>query len=164
MKRFIYSFSGLILAATAAHAQPAGDVGAAEAEAPSSAAEGATDTSVPADDSTLPGPADAGADPAADAGAPDAADAATTDTAASASAFSDTEVDSFAKATVKLQAIQSDTTIAEDQKQSAMAAAVTDAGLDPAKYNEIGAQVSADEALRARVQTAMARHAGNSDG
>jgi hypothetical protein len=154
MKRFIYSFSGLVLAATAANAQPAGDAGAAGAEAPSSAVEGSADAGLPAD---------AGAD----AGAPeasDAADAATADTAASTSAFSDTEVDSFAKATVKLQSIQSDTTIAEDQKQSAMAAAVTDAGLDPAKYNEIGAQVSADEALRARVQTAMARHAGNSDG
>jgi hypothetical protein len=154
MKRFIYSFSGLVLAATAANAQPAGDAGAASAEAPSSAVEGSADTSLPADTG-------------ADAGAPepsDAADAATADTAASTSAFSDTEVDSFAKATVKLQSIQSDTTIAEDQKQSAMAAAVTEAGLDPAKYNEIGAQVSADEALRARVQTAMARHAGNSDG
>lgn len=161
MKRFIYSFSGLVLAATAAHAQPAGDAGAAGAEAPSSAVEGSADAGLPADEGAAP---TTGADAGADAGAPDAADAATADTASAASAFSDTEVDSFAKATVKLQAIQSDTTIAEDQKQSAMAAAVSEAGLDPAKYNEIGAQVSADEALRARVQTAMARHAGNSDG
>jgi hypothetical protein len=69
------------------------------------------------------------------------------------------EIDSFAKATVKLQAIQADATIAADQKQSAMAAAVTAAGLDPAKYNAIGKAAQADPALRAKVQTAMARHA-----
>jgi hypothetical protein len=71
----------------------------------------------------------------------------------------ETEVDSFAKATVKLQAIQADATIAADLKQAAMQAAVTEAGLDPAKYNAIGKAVQADPALRARVQTAMSRHA-----
>ena len=73
--------------------------------------------------------------------------------------MTEAEVDSFAKATVKLQAIQADATIAADLKQAAMQAAVTEAGLDPAKYNAIGKAVQADPALRTRVQTAMARHA-----
>lgn len=146
MKRFVYSFSGLVLAATAAHAQPAGQVPGVAPDSPAGAVE-----AVPASPAASPDSATAAA-PAAPAGP------------AASSAVSDTDVENFAKATVKLRAIQADTSIADDQKQSAMAAAVSEAGLDPQKYNEIGARVSADEALRARVQTAMTRHAGNSDG
>jgi hypothetical protein len=58
-----------------------------------------------------------------------------------------------------LREIQADASIAAEQKQTAMQAAVTEAGLDPVKYNAIGKAVQADPALRARVQTAMARHA-----
>ncbi len=36
-----------------------------------------------------------------------------------------------------------------------MQAAVTETGLDPAKYNAIGKAAQADPALRAKVQTAM---------
>jgi len=77
---------------------------------------------------------------------------------------SDAEVDSFAKATVKLQAIQADATIAADLKQAAMQAAVTEAGLDPVKYNAIGKAVQSDPALRAKVQTAMSRYAAPPSG
>ena len=99
-----------------------------------------------------PAEADAAEAPAAEAAAP--ADA-TTD----AAQVSDADIDSFAKATVKLQAIQQDTTIAADQKQTAMAAAVAEAGLDPAKYNAIGKAAAADATLRAKVQTAMSKYA-----
>jgi hypothetical protein len=140
MKKFVYSFAGLVLAASAAHAQPAeeptGDTAQPEAHA------GHAETAAPAT------PADS-AEPAAPAAAPLAV-----------ADVSDAEVDSFAKATVKLQAIQADATIAADLKQAAMQAAVTESGLDPVKYNAIGKAVQADPALRARVQTAMSRHAG----
>ena len=70
------------------------------------------------------------------------------------------DIDSFAKATVALQEIQADTSIAPEQKQTAMAAAVSEAGLDPAKYNEIGRAAQSDAQLRAKVQTAMSKYAG----
>ena len=157
MKKLIYSISGLVLAASAAHAQPAeqppGETAAAEAHGAAHA------TEAPAPSEAAP-PAEAAGDAAASA----AASAAPAEAAAPAAALavadvSEAEVDSFAKATVKLQAIQADATIAADQKQAAMQAAVTEAGLDPAKYNAIGKAAQADPALRARVQTAMTRYA-----
>ena len=66
---------------------------------------------------------------------------------------------SFAQATVKLQAIQADTVLAPEAKQTAMVAAVTEVGLDPAKYNAIGRAAQADATLRAKVQTAMSKYA-----
>jgi hypothetical protein len=153
MKKFVYSFAGLVLAASAAHAQPteepAGDAAPPEAH------------SDPAEPAAPSAPADPAADAAGDAAA-DAASAPPADPAAppaAAADVSDADVDSFAKATVKLQEIQADATIAADQKQTAMQAAVTESGLDPAKYNAIGKAVQADPALRARVQTAMSRNA-----
>ncbi|MBO9519690.1 MAG: DUF4168 domain-containing protein [Porphyrobacter sp.] len=111
----------------------------------------AQDSAAPADAAEPPAPAAEGpAAPAADAGA--------------AVAVSDSDIDSFAKATVKLQAIQADTSIADDQKQTKMQAAVTESGLDPAKYNEIGKAAQADPALRDKVRTAMAKHAGQTEG
>lgn len=90
----------------------------------------------------------------------DAAEApAPADAAADAAQVSDADIDSFAKATVKLQAIQDDAAIAADQKQTAMAAAVAEVGLDPAKYNSIGKAAAADATLRAKVQTAMSKYA-----
>jgi len=186
MRKLVYSLSGLILAAGAAHAQPAeGPNGAIGAEA-HGAAHAAPAT--PADPALPPEPATPAdpADPVADADAepalpPDAATPAEPATPAdpavppqaaavptappiAASDVSEAEVDSFAQATVKLQAIQADATIATEQKQAAMQAAVTEAGLDPATYNAIGKAAQADPTLRARVQTAMTRHAAPSDG
>lgn len=146
MRILAYSLTGLVFAATAAHAQPAGD--------PAAAPEGPETTSE-VDAATPPG----AAEPAADA-ASAPADAVPADTTAAPTvALTDAEIDSFAKATVKLQEIQADTAIAEDQKQTAMAAAVAEAGLNPAKYNEIGKAVASDAALRAKVQTAMSKYA-----
>lgn len=71
----------------------------------------------------------------------------------------DTEVDQFAQATVKVQKIVADATLDQTAKQQQMAAAVTGAGLQPARYNQIARAVPGDTALRARVQTAMAKYA-----
>jgi len=149
MKKFVYSFAGLVLTASAAHAQPAeeptGAIAQPEAHAghaePAPSADAAAGPAAPAESAAPAGPA-----------APAAAAPVT------AAAVTEAEVDSFAKATVKLQAIQADATIAADMKQAVMQAAVTESGLDPAKYNAIGKAVQADPELRARVQTALARH------
>ena len=109
-------------------------------------------TSAYAQSAEAPAETDAAEAPAAEAAAP-------ADATADASQVSDADIDSFAKATVKLQAIQQDTAIAADQKQTAMAAAVAEAGLDPAKYNAIGKAAAADATLRAKVQTAMSKYA-----
>ena len=161
MRKLVYSFAGLVLAASAAHAQPteepAGDT--AQPEAHAGHAEPAT-PATPAEPAT---PADPAADTAAEPALP--AEPATPAAPASDAVplavadVSEAEIDSFAKATVKLQAIQADATIAADLKPAAMQAAVAEAGLDPATYNAIGKAAQADPALRAKVQTAMARHA-----
>lgn len=135
MKKFAYSFAGLVLAASAAHAQPAPDP-AGDALPPESA--------IPAEPATPAEPAE----PAITATAE----------------VTDADIDSFAQATVRLQQIQADATIADDEKQVAMQAAVTESGLDPEKYNAIGRAAQDDPELRAKVQTAMARHVSPSDG
>ncbi len=142
MKKIAYTIAGVMLAAGTAHAQPADEAAAAEHGAEHSAPSGADAAASP--------------DPAAEAAAP--ADALGAEASTSAE-VTEAEIDSFARATVKLHEIQGDASIAEDQKQSAMAAAVTEAGLDAAKYNEIGQAAQADADLRARVQTAMSRYA-----
>jgi hypothetical protein len=45
-----------------------------------------------------------------------------------------------------------------------MAEAVTEAGLDPEKYNAIARAAQADAELRTKVQTAMAKYAGPDQG
>lgn len=69
----------------------------------------------------------------------------------------DAEVESFAKATAKIQEIEADASLQGDQKQAAMASAVQEAGLDPVKYNEIAQAVGTDTALRTRVAESMGR-------
>jgi hypothetical protein len=136
MRKLAYPILGLALMATAAHAQ---DVGGAEA-LPDSA------DSAPAE--ALPPPAD-----------PLTTDAPANQ--ADAASFTDQQVDQFAEATVKVQAIDADASIAAEEKQSHMAAAVTEAGLDPLTYNKIGQALAVDAELRNRVQVAMSRHAGS---
>lgn len=148
MKKHVLTFTGLVLAAAAANAQPA------EGPANDHAAPHA-DGASPADHAAGPAtPADAAQAPAEPAIPADAATPAIV-----AADVSEAEIDSFAKATVKLQEIQADATIAADEKQAAMTAAVAAAGLDPVTYNAIGKAAQADPALRAKVQTAMTRHA-----
>ena len=151
MKKYALTFTGLVLAAAAANAQPAegpaNDHAAPHAEGALPAESAAPAT--PAEPAVSDAPADA---------APTAVPAEPAAPAIAAADVSEAEIESFARATVELQAIQADATIAADQKQAAMAAAVTGAGLNPAKYNAIGKAAQADPELRAKVQTAMARH------
>ncbi len=162
MKKFSIPILGLTLAATAAYAQ---DVPGDELPPPDSS------VTSPADPAGPP-PADPAAPPPADALPPEPApaDALPPEPGAedpgdvSAGAFTDAEIDSFAKATVAVQEIDADATLDVQAKQEQMASAVTDAGLNPAKYNEIGQALATDTELRAKVQTAMARHATPSDG
>jgi hypothetical protein len=145
MKKYAIAFAGLTLAAGSAYAQPADLPGAGPDLSPEAAA--------PADpvigDQTLP--AEAALPPAgADAGL--------------GVQVTDQEVDSFAEATIRVQAIDADTTLDDQEKNTQMAQAVTESGLDPARYNEIGRAAMTDDELRSKVQTAMARHAGHTDG
>jgi hypothetical protein len=175
MKKLSYSLIGLSFIATAAYAQPAPD-GSAGLPAPDAATSVPGDTlpsepadTLPAPAETLPAPADTlPAEPVpSDALPPEPAppaDPLADSTDATGAAFTDAQIDSFAAATVKVQQIDADATIDAETKQTQMAAAVTEAGLDPATYNEMGAAIAADAELRTKVQTAMARHATPSDG
>lgn len=147
-----YLSSSLIALAFAAMATQAPAQDAGQAPPP-------PDSAVPAQPDTGP-PA---SPPAPEADAPPAAGAATPDTGASAeasTAVSDQEVDQFAQATVKVQAINADTSLDDQAKQTQMADAVKATGLDAARYNEIGQAIAGDPALRERVQTAMAKYVG----
>jgi 2-oxoglutarate dehydrogenase E2 component (dihydrolipoamide succinyltransferase) len=139
MKYFTSSLAALAFVTTAAQAQDA-----SQAPADQSAAQ--------------PAPADAAAPPATPA--PEAAAPA----AGAGTQVSDTEVDSFAKATVAVQKISADAQLDESAKQKQMAEAVKSAGLEPARYNDIGKAVSSDPALLAKIRTAMAKYAGPSKG
>src|SRR6187549_1715298 len=142
MRKLVCSLSGLILAAGAAHAQPAdeptGAIGVEAHGAAHAAPATPADPALPAEPATPADPvADAAAEPAlpadaaapaepatpADPAVPPQAAAAPTAPPTAASDVSEAQVDSFAKATVKLQAIQADATIATEQKQAAMQAA-----------------------------------------
>lgn len=148
MRILSYPLLGLALVATATHAQ---DIPNAQGVPGSGALPGSAEAgaAVPPDPALPPAaglPADASVPPA------------TTEVTDSA-AFTDAQVDQFAEATVKVQAIDADASIAAEEKQARMATAVTETGLDPATYNEIGRAVAVDAELRSRVQVAMTRHA-----
>lgn len=156
MRKLAYSVIGLALAASAVNAQETPDAGPppggaeAGAAAPADAAPPATpdDAVPPAEGPLAPEAAPPADEPAAPA----------PDDAVAGNAFTDEQVDQFAEATVKVQAIDADASIAAEEKQSQMAAAVTETGLDPATYNKIGQAIAVDPELRSRVQVAMARH------
>jgi heme-binding NEAT domain protein len=160
MKYFSASLIALAFATAGvqAHAQhaaaPSLDQGAAAPAQPDTAAPPATPPA-PTPDSNAP--------PAPDAGTPaPAAAPGTGATAATSVQVSDAEVDQFAKATVKVQKINDDAKLDTSAKQTKMAAAVKDAGLDPARYNEIAQAIPNDDALRSKVQVAMAKYAKTS--
>ena len=79
-------------------------------------------------------------------------------------AVTDAEVESFAQATVKLQVISKDASLEGDAKQQKMVAAVTEVGLDPQRYTEIGRATATETELRTRIQTAMVKYNGPSEG
>jgi hypothetical protein len=139
MKTWTYSLIGLAFVASAAQAQQAG--GSAAADPATSEATAPADHAAHASAETTASTSDAAALP-----------------------YSAAEIDSFAKASVQINAINADAALDAAQKQTKMAAAAKEAGLDPAKYNEIGKAAAENPALMAQVQTAMARHASPSDG
>lgn len=69
----------------------------------------------------------------------------------------DNEVGQFATAVVAVNKIQQDATVADADKQTKMAAAVTGSGLTPHRFNEIAKASQADPALMTRIQAAAAK-------
>ena len=108
--------------------------------------------------------APAAAEPAAPAGPATPAEEPAAAAAQASVEVTDAEVDSFAQATVKLQVISEDASLDGDAKQQKMVAAVTEVGLDPQRYTEIGRATATDTALRTRIQTAMAKYGGPGEG
>ena len=106
----------------------------------------------------------AAAEPAAPAGPATPAEEPAAAAAQASVEVTDAEVDSFAQATVKLQVISEDASLDGDAKQQQMVAAVTEVGLDPQRYTEIGRATATDTALRTRIQTAMAKYGGPGEG
>lgn len=108
--------------------------------------------------------APAAAEPAAPAGPATPAEEPAAAAAQASVEVTDAEVDSFAQATVKLQVISEDASLDGDAKQQQMVAAVTEVGLDPQRYTEIGRATATDTGLRTRIQTAMAKYGGPGEG
>ncbi|HEX7877353.1 MAG TPA: DUF4168 domain-containing protein [Sphingobium sp.] len=73
---------------------------------------------------------------------------------AGATKFTDADIKLFAAAAVAVTKIQSDTTVAEADKQPKMLAALQASGIAPEKFNEIGQAAAADPALQQRIQAA----------
>lgn len=145
MKKLTYPLIAFAFAATAAQAQDT------QAE----------------QDTAQPATPDASAQeqlPPSDAGAPPADPAAPAASAATASSVTDAEVSSYAEAATKVQKIAQDASLPDEAKQQQMASAVTEAGLQPQRFNEISKAIGADPELRARIQTALAAHSGGQDG
>lgn len=71
---------------------------------------------------------------------------------ASAASFSDAELVGFANAAIEADKIQKDATIAAEQKQTQMLAAVQAQGLEPARYNEIAQATRTDPDLVKKIQ------------
>jgi hypothetical protein len=117
----------------------------------------AQDTGALPADQAVPPAAPEAIPPAADAGIEAAA--AATEAAVTASAVSDTEVQSYAQAAVKVQQINANAALDQTAKQEQMVAAVTQSGLAPERFNEISNAIDSDTTLRAKVETAMAAHA-----
>ncbi|MBY2929537.1 DUF4168 domain-containing protein [Sphingomonadales bacterium 56] len=73
---------------------------------------------------------------------------------AAAGKYSDADIKLFAAAAVEVTKIQSDTSIADAEKQPKMLAALQASGIAPEKFNEIGQAAAADPALQQRIQAA----------
>jgi hypothetical protein len=166
MKYLASSLIALGFAATAVQGQaqdasaPPPDNGAAAPAQPDTAAP--PPTPAPATDAqpatdTAPAPAPGATAPPAAAPSANAPQAATV-------TVSDSEVDQFARATVKVQKINGDASLDANAKQTQMAAAVKAAGLDPARYNQIAQALPNDSALMTKVKTAMSKYAAPKQG
>ena len=92
--------------------------------------------------------------PAAQTATPAAPATPATPAAPAAPQYSDADIKQFAAAAVEVTKIQSDTTIADAEKQPKMLAALQKTGIAPEKFNEIGQAAAADPALQQRIQAA----------
>lgn len=81
--------------------------------------------------------------------------------AASATAVTDAELKSFAKAALAVDKLSKDASVPAADKNTKLAAAVTEAGLKPERFNEIASATSADADLQKRVQAAVAAEQGS---
>jgi serine protease inhibitor len=79
---------------------------------------------------------------------------AATATAATNATVTDAEVSQFATAALEIEKIRKDTTLAEADKGTKMAAAATTAGLTAERFNAIGQAMQSDTALNQRIQAA----------
>ncbi len=82
--------------------------------------------------------------------------------AAPAATVSDAEVKSFAKAAIAADKVNKDAGIAAADKSKKLAEAVTGAGLQPARFNEIANASGADTDLQKRIQVAIQAEQGAS--
>ncbi|HTM96829.1 MAG TPA: DUF4168 domain-containing protein [Croceibacterium sp.] len=164
MKKLTYPLIAFAFAATAAQAQdaaPPAEQDAAQPATPQAAPDQSASPDAQPQDALPPsGPATA----PADAAAPPASAAAPSTGAVASATVTDAEVSSYAEAASKVQEIAKNAALPDDAKQQQMASAVTAAGLEPQRFNEISQAVGADADLRARIQTAMAAHSAPSDG
>lgn len=105
---------------------------------------------------TTPGTQTTPATPAApDASAtPDAS--AAPGTSGAAAPVTDTEVTQFAAAALAVTKLQGDTTIPAADKNAKSIEAITAAGIDPVRFNEISQAMRNDPALNERIQKAAA--------
>lgn len=79
------------------------------------------------------------------------ADGAAAAEAGAAASVSDDELLRFGRAVVRIQEVNADATLADEERQARLAAAVEDAGLEVADFNRLGQVVGADQALQARM-------------
>jgi hypothetical protein len=75
--------------------------------------------------------------------------------AAPAAPVSDAEVKTFAKAAIAADKVNKDTTLAEADKARKLAEAVTTAGIQPDRFNQIATATGSDAALQKRIQDAI---------
>ena len=74
--------------------------------------------------------------------------------AGAAGAFSDADVSAYASVAGQLNTIQANTALSDADKQTQMAAAVQQSGLDVAKFNAITEAAKTDTALQKKIQEA----------
>lgn len=77
---------------------------------------------------------------------------------AQAGPVSDEEVSKFALAALIVEQIARDDSLDQEQKQTAMASAVGQAGLAPQRFNQIAVASQDDDELKERIHVAAAGH------
>jgi hypothetical protein len=76
-------------------------------------------------------------------------------------AISDGDIKAYAAVAAKVNTIQADAKLSEADKQTKMAAAVKDSGLDTDKFNAITAASRTDPQVRQKLHDAMTRPPGS---